>query len=511
MEEKLYSDVMASINILGTLIKEPSLLEDTASFAISVDDFTVRLHKIIFSAVNNLHTSGMSKIEAVDISHYLESNGTADQKLLFDRESGLELIEKALEISDRQKFGYYYHKTKKLRVLREMFEHGYDTKTIYDPMSIDFDERERQLRELEEMSLEDLVERIQKNFDTVMSQFQFSGVEKTTQAGDSILELLAEFDSAPAIGYPTYDPILTKVMMGNRLGKYSILSAVSGGGKTRQMAGMCAATSATHVYEPETGEWKELFTKVPTLFIATEQGVDEIQTLLLAWISKVNEERIIDPSLYEMGERERVIHAAKILQNSPIHIATLPDFGIADIENTIKKGIQDHGIKMCFFDYINTSIKMLGELSRRTSVNMREDQVLYLLSTRLKELAVTNHVGLMTATQTNRTALESSEANSGMLKGSSAIVEKADFAAIMMRLTPEDKKQLPFLLSATSTDASDAPNLIMSIYKNRRGRYSEGKLWMKVDLGTCTFKTVFYTDHDYQVHKISGYEIEYTN
>ena len=96
--------------------------------------------------------------------------------------------------------------------------------------------------------------------------------------------------------------------------------------------------------------WVQNGTKEPTIFISTEQEIDEIQTMMYAFLSGVDEEHIITGN-YALGEWERVVYAAKLLEKCPLYIQQLPDFSLQDIENTIKKGIRDYGVKYVFFDY----------------------------------------------------------------------------------------------------------------------------------------------------------------
>ena len=57
---------------------------------------------------------------------------------------------------------------------------------------------------------------------------------------------------------------------------------------------------------------------------------------------------------------------------------------------------------MVFFDYLNSSLGLLTEVTNQThGMAMREDIILSLLSTRLKEIANDFNVFIMSATQTN--------------------------------------------------------------------------------------------------------------
>mgnify|MGYP006323366649 FL=1 len=77
----------------------------------------------------------------------------------------------------------------------------------------------------------------------------------------------------------------------------------------------------------------------------------------------------------------------------------MPDFSLRDVENVIKKNIRDHGIKYVFHDYIHTSMKILEEISKRSGgVKLREDNILFMLSTRLKDICNQYGIFIMSAT-----------------------------------------------------------------------------------------------------------------
>lgn len=52
------------------------------------------------------------------------------------------------------------------------------------------------------------------------------------------------------------------------------------------------------------------------------------------------------------------------------------------------------------------------------------------------------------------------------------------------------------------------PNIKMSIYKNRRGRYKGIYLWCKADLGCCRIKPLFATDYSYEMINIDDVRIK---
>lgn len=123
--------------------------------------------------------------------------------------------------------------------------------------------------------------------------------------------------------------------------------------------------------------------------------------MMLAFLSAVNEDHILN-GLYEEGEEERVRQAAEILSKSPIYVEELPDFSLQDVENVIKKNIRERGTRYVFHDYIHTSLKILEEITRRSGgIKLREDNVLFMLSNKLKDICNQYGVFIMSATQLN--------------------------------------------------------------------------------------------------------------
>lgn len=100
------------------------------------------------------------------------------------------------------------------------------------------------------------------------------------------------------------------------------------------------------IYDENFG-WINTGVAQPSLFITTEQDKSEVQTMMLAFLSNVNEEHILNGE-YEEGEKDRVLEAARILAESPLYLEELPDFSLQDIENVIRKNIRERGILYVF-------------------------------------------------------------------------------------------------------------------------------------------------------------------
>ena len=250
------------------------------------------------------------------------------------------------------------------------------------------------------------------------------------------------------------------------------------------------------IYSTKENKWIDNYTQEPTVFITTEQEVEEIQTMMMAFLSGVNEEHILSGEYFD-GEWERVNYAAELLTNSPLYIEELPDFSLKDIENTIKKNIRDHDIKYCFFDYIHTSMKILSEVTSKTGIKgLREDNVLFMISIRLKDLCNQYGIFILSSTQLNAEYTSAQQYDQNLLRGAKSIADKIDCGMIMLEVSQEDLASLDTILKKGNYEK---PVIKMSIYKNRRGRYKSILLWCKADRGTCRVEPMFATNYQYEL------------
>ena len=287
-------------------------------------------------------------------------------------------------------------------------------------------------------------------------------------------ELIDRLKEHPEVGVPLYGPLINTVTRGARLKKFYLRSAATGVGKSRSMIADACNIACDEIWSAETNKWEVNGTKEPTLFITTEQEVDEIQTMMLAFLSEVNEEHILNGQ-YVGDEEDRVREAARILKESPLYIEELPDFSLKDVEDKIKKNIRDHDIKYVMHDYIHTSLKILEEITRRSGgVKLREDNILFMLSTRLKDICNQYGIFIMTATQLNADYITAQQYDQNLLRGAKSIADKIDCGMIMLEADHEDITALEKIIRE---GGFGKPVIKISIYKNRRGRYKSILLW----------------------------------
>ena len=79
-------------------------------------------------------------------------------------------------------------------------------------------------------------------------------------------------------------------------------------------------------------------------------------------------------------------------------------------------------------DYIHTSLKILEEITRRSGgVKLREDNILFMLSIRLKDICNQHGVFIMSATQLNGDYQDAKTPDQNLLRGAKAIADWTKF------------------------------------------------------------------------------------
>ena len=497
-----FVDTTAIMQVIGCIYKHPYLLEQEDKYFFHEEDFTERFHQTLFGSIYNLKMLGANKIDIDDILNYLSTRPTREAE--FKVNKGEEYLAKLVDIADLSKFDYYYGRMKKMTLLRFYDNNGIDVRDLYDPDNI-LDIKKKQIQEdwLDNSSLEEIAQKIDDKIEMIKSTCVDNSFGKARHASEGIRGLIDRLKETPEVGVPLYGPLINTVTRGARLKKFYLRSAPTGCGKSRSMIADACNISCNEIYDEQLG-WIKNGNAEPTLYITTEQELEEVQTMMLAFLSNVNEDKILNGK-YENDEEERVIRAAEILERSPLYVEELPDFSLRDIESTIKRNVRDNQVKYVFHDYIHTSLKILEEITKRSGgVKLREDNILFMISIRLKDLCNELGIFIMSATQLNGDWQEAKEANQNLLRGAKAIADKIDLGAIILPTKEDDIVSLEKILS---TGVFQKPNLKLSIYKNRRGKFKSVILWCHADLGTCRIKPMFLTDHSYEMLPIENINI----
>ena len=326
-----YVDITAIIQVIGSIYQNSSLL-DNENYFFNEDDFTEEFHKILFGSMFNLHALGAKNITVNTIEDYLKDRPKS--LAVYKANKGAEYLQKIAENVQLSTFDYYYQRMKKMTLLRMYQKAGMDLSWLYDMNNI-LDIKKKQAQEdwFDNTSLDEMADIIDRKITEIRLKYVDDTNEDFCQAGDNINELIERLQQNPEIGYPLYGPLINTVTRGARLKKFYLWSAATGVGKTRNMIAHSCSIACDELYDSALGKWVPNGTKEPTIFITTEQEVDEIQTMMLAFLSDVDENHIIYNDYYA-GELDRVLYAAQLMKKCPIYIKKLPDFSLKDIENT---------------------------------------------------------------------------------------------------------------------------------------------------------------------------------
>ena len=394
-----YADIPSTVQLIGCLLKKPSLLEEDGTHFFLPEDFPDDFHYTIFSAINNLYQMGAEVITTASIEDYLSSKPMSLAR--YKEASGAEWITNTRERADLENFEFYYNRIKKMTLLRKYAEEGIDISEFIDRNDMSPDRLEEQAIKLDELELSEIADRIEEKVEGIRNIYiEDSTPGNAIAVGDVVDDVLESLRVKPAIGLPIYDTYQNTAFRGARLGKLYIRSAATSVGKTRSMVADACSLACDELYDGRS--WHPNGNRQPTLFIATEQDITEITTMCIAFLANVNESHILWGEYVDQEEFERVRYAADLLKKSPLYVVELPDFDVRDIENTIKRHLRQHKVQYFFFDYIHSSPKILAEITRKSGgVKLAEHNILFMFATALKNLCVEYNIFIMTATQLN--------------------------------------------------------------------------------------------------------------
>lgn len=497
----MLSDKNAILQVIGSLMKKPSLLSEKDKYNLQPSDFESRFERYIFIAILNSYTNGAQTLSEIDIDNYLMEH--KDQYLLFQQNNGISYLQDALDMSTPENFEYYYNRIKKFNCLKDLKKSGFDISEFYEENELNPKQFEINQR-FEILKPKDIFDGLKRRIYKVEGEYVEGDASVTTDVSVGIDELLEKLKNSPDAGARFQGKYFNTVTRGARKGKYYIVSFPSGGGKTRLLLGEACYLAFPMRYSWETMEWKITGNAEKTLFIATEQAKEEIQTMVVAYLTGINEDVILYGHFTK--EQQTIIDQAKEVikkYKNNLMIVQIPMPSVEIVKSVIRQNCIVNDTKNVFFDYIFSNPALLNEFR---DLKIREDVALLMLSTALKDLAVEQDVFMMSATQlnSNQDTNEKGIKNQNSIRGSRAIVDKADIAMIG-GLVPDDQRDqiAPYVAKY------GMPTQVYDVYKVRRGKWTNLKIWSNVDLGTCRRSDVFVTDSNIKEIEVPIMEVNF--
>lgn len=141
---------------------------------------------------------------------------------------------------------------------------------------------------------------------------------------------------------------------------------------TRSLVGDACNIAYPERYNPQTGEWIQNPSTEKVLYIMTEQDTEEIDTMIMAYLTGYNEEVF---TYGTFDEDDPIIQRAiEIMeQNSDnMNYARIPDPSSSVVKNLIRRRFLQDEIEYYFYDYIFSSPAMLNEYR---DLGIREDRL----------------------------------------------------------------------------------------------------------------------------------------
>ena len=311
-------------------------------YSTNENDYPENFHKMIWGAIVNIAKKGnVKKITPIDIENEISQFNTAIS--LWKNNDGWGYIESAIDMSSDKtmNIGKYYDDVRKYSIVRNAAESlKMDISFLYD------ENDDEKLEAFNRLTSMDVLNAINNKFMDFKSMWKnrFSD-NYSFKVGDGITNRLNEHKEQQNVyGYPFQSRYLTTVYRGMRPKKYILRSSVSGGGKTRNsLADGCNMVS-DRIYDWNKKEWISTGDSQPVLFISTELEKEEIQDIILAHVSGIEQERIeiwddITP------EEEKILNeSAKYIETYEYYVEYMPDFTIDLISETIEKYILNYKI-----------------------------------------------------------------------------------------------------------------------------------------------------------------------
>lgn len=471
--------------VLGCLMKRTQLLSEVDKYSLTVSDFSTKFEKYIFTAIVGLHSQGANTLSPIDIENYLEVNDIA--KALFTQQNGLEYLNDIIELSSVDNFPYYYGKLKKINLLRDLSKQGFDVSAFYcddftNPKAEEINSR------FEKLTTQEICDTVKKKLLHLENEYAQSEEVKVENLSDGFTDFLDELNNEVTIGLPIQGDIYNEVIGGAQPGALTIRSGGSGVGKTRQSVADACYLAYPIRYNTNNHKWEQRGSSEKVLFIVTEQTFKQIRRMVLAYLTDIDDKRF-DYGHFTKQEMALIEKAQRIVEkySDNFVLVKMPNPTIESVKLIVRENCLTKDIGYVFYDYIFIGPSLLNEFK---GFNLRNDEVLLMFATALKDLAVELNVAMFTSTQVNANADDNKNIrNEGSLAGGRATINKADNGAIMARPTKDELEILK-----PTIEKFGMPNCVTDIFKVRSGAWTQVRIWSMVDLARMKKVDLFITD-----------------
>lgn len=486
--------------LLATLLHEPKLLLQSDKYQIESSDFSSTIMRYIYWAIENLAPSAKGPLTPYEVEKWISNSPSG--KALFDSKGARQFLIDC-DSTPVSSFDAIYMQFKRENLIRDLNDAGYKTDDLYVAHPIT--EKERKIAEEYARSTpQDILSKIEKDFMNIKSKYTLKDTSEVQTLFDGLADMMEELEINPEMGLPLQGKLFNHIVSGALLGKFYLRSGSSGLGKTRSLMADACHFAFPIRYNWDTMKWEQEGYNEKVLIVITEQDIDEVQKMAVAYLTGINE------SVFKRGQcndqQKHVIKQAmevfKVYQDNFL-VVRVPNPSISLIRQLLREQVTLHEISYVFYDYIFISPSLLSEFK---GMSLRNDEILLMFSDALKQLAVELDIFIMSSTQVNANADNANGIrNEASLAGSRAVINKADMGCIMARPSTEELKTLEPIINTIKKP----PNIVTDIYKVRGGEYTQVRIWSYMDLGIMRKEDLFVTDSRMDPINIGYYGVSY--
>ena len=482
---------------MGCYLQRPELTLDS-KYPIDKDEWGILFQKILYAIVYNLALNGCKSISLLDITEFVKPY-KSEYNILQDNNFE-DYVTTVVELTDVDNFEYYYTEFRKFSCLNAYKEKGFDIKKFYDEDKSE----ESQLENLNQYSIEDIVNWFEKQQSDVRKQFFLNDKIEVMTCGDGFDELLDELEEEPMIGAGLCSPTLNNLYRGWCRGHLILRGSPSSFGKTCMGISDQNNVSVLKIWSDEDQDFVDNpYYQGKGAYIHTEQKMrEEIQPRFMANISGIPYHKILDGD-FTKEEKDRLSEAGRIAKQSELRIINYPMFTANGLREMIKNLSLD-GYEYITFDYCWDNFYIGSELKAISGTAIRQDMSLLHLVDTLKMSAEQFDVAVATMIQLNGREKEVDIVDESCLFGSKSVKTKLDNGSIYMYPRQKELKQVESLIAKWNNKYNKQafggtiiPNAVSHCFKTRYGRFGQNvKVWHYVDNSIGKMIDMFATTWD---------------
>lgn len=478
-----------AMQVIGCICIDTELT-NKQQYKLSGEDFLFNFHKVVFSSVVNMVKCDLKVVDSVAVKEYLKNFNATWLNVYEQFDINNNFIETVKQQANLDNFNYHYNRVRKFTMLRDMVLMGIDISGFYD---ITGSNQELNLK-FEEMSVDDIIDLLSTNISNFKNKWTgLSQKGVNVHSANGLRDLIQRLKETPDFGLPLFNPVLSTAFRGARASKLVIHGSPSGFGKSRQA--LANAVKLAMPFLCIDGQWVENGGAESVLYITTELQLEEVQPTILSAITGINEYKIVEGELSEV-ESITIDKAITLLEQSKFNIVYIPDFNSTDIENIIESYVLKYETKYVFYDYLHLTPSIIQEMSGKGNLS-REDLIILLFMTRLKEICNTYKIFMWVGSQLNRSSKETdNQEGFHSFKGSFSIGDKVDHGILSVAVTEKDIEMLKDsgLIVEEGFKSNKLPNICHVIVKNRGGRLKDIRIFAHINLGTLREEIICVTD-----------------